>query len=87
MDIGGKYKNVTQVYNEMYPLYSAYASGNIQKPTLVITEDRKSGCQFFEAAGKYKEFKCISADGKSNVIKNIIERKNEKILLVVDGAA
>lgn len=83
----GKYMNVKQVYNEMYPLYIEHTSKAMQNPTLVITEDEKSGYQFFEAVGKDKGFLCISANGKANIIKNIISRDNERILLVVDGAA
>lgn len=83
----GKYANVKQVYNCMYNLYGEYSSNSIGKPTLVITEDKKAGCQFFENAGEKLGFKCVSADGKANVLKSIMPRTDEEVLLVVDGAA
>lgn len=83
----GKYVDVRQVYNETYHLYGSFETQKVEKPTLVITEDSNAGYDFFSYVSKIKGFTCISANGKSNVISNIYDRKDEKILIIVDGAA
>ncbi|MBO6129370.1 MAG: translation initiation factor 2 [Pseudobutyrivibrio sp.] len=82
-DAAGKYRNATQIYNEMYQLYTNHF-GNIENPEVVITEDSNSGYDFFSEI--YPD-KCIPAGGKSNVQGKIIESKENEILAIVDGAA
>ncbi len=82
-DNAGKYRNTKKIYNEMYPLYSNHGGKNIN-PSVVITEDSNSGYDFFS---KVYPQKCISAKGKGNIRRRLIECKEEKILAVVDGAA
>lgn len=84
----GRYGGLQQVYNELYNLYEGsiiHESGI--KPELVITEDLKSGYQFFKEVGKRHNFKCRSADGKSNVDNEINTENKLLTLIVVDGAA
>lgn len=83
----GKYAEIKQVYNEIYPLYSSSEISRPERPTLIITEDSNSGNEFFSHVAKINEIRCISAEGKSKVIENIIDRKNENVLIIVDGAA
>jgi hypothetical protein len=79
----GKYREAKRVYNEMYRIY-----GNLpdpqQKPEIVITEDSNSGNEFFELLFPGK---CISANGKSNIKRVLLEHMGESVLAVVDGAA
>ena len=82
-DEAGKYRNATQIYNEMYQLYTNHF-GNIENPEVVITEDSNSGYDFFS---KIYPDKCIPAGGKSNVQGKIIESKENEIQAIVDGAA
>ena len=58
-------------------------------PKLVITEDSNSGFEFFKEMSRQKGVNCFSASGKSNIIRQLEQRTNEKgtILVIVDGAA
>lgn len=75
------------IYNNQRRLYTSddrYSKEPIKK---IITEDRKSGFQFFNEASKIYNIHCEPADGKSKV-KNFITHENkERTLLIVDGAA
>lgn len=59
--------------------------GNV-KPDVIITEDRNSGFQFFDAVCKERQLKCQSANGKSNVFQ-CLKACEDKTLVVADGAA
>lgn len=78
-----KYSSVKQVYNEAFQLYQGYKAKSEIKPTLIITEDSKTGYQFFSSLG----IKCISANGKSNIIKKLANKQNENVVIIADGAA
>ena len=58
-------------------------------PGFIITEDSNSGYDFFAKLAEQKNIKCISASGKSNVIKKLQDSENvtETRLVIVDGAA
>lgn len=79
----GKYSDIKQIYNESYSLYKENTTDSIIKPTLIITEDSKTGYQFFSSLG----INCIPAGGKSNIIKEIIDRDESMVLVIADGAA
>ncbi len=79
----GKYTNIKQVYNESYWLYEEYTIDGIIKPTFIITEDSKTGHQFFSSLG----IKCDTAGGKSKIVDKIIERDENMVLIIADGAA
>ena len=85
----GKFHEARQKYNEIYHLYGEISEQDIIDPKFVITEDSNSGYDFFSNLSKKKNINCISANGKSNIIKNL--QKSEKIdgtrLVIADGAA
>ena len=65
----GKYHEAKQKYNEMYHLYGEISVQSSIEPELVITEDSNSGYDFFAKLSEQKNVNCISANGKSNIIK------------------
>ena len=83
----GKYGTLKQSYHEFYRLYGEETYDNDVKPEIVITEDSNSGYQFFSRVCEENKLKCESMDGKSNVFHYLNMHKNEKILVIADGAA
>ncbi len=83
----GKYGTLKQSYHEFYRLYGERTYKDEVKPELVITEDSNSGYQFFSRVCQEKKLKCESMDEKSNVFHYLNMHRNEKILVVADGAA
>ncbi|MBO5325023.1 MAG: translation initiation factor 2 [Lachnospiraceae bacterium] len=86
-----KYNNIKQVFNEAYNIYSDMSIMGDIKPDILITEDSKSGYQFFNVVANKVNIECKSANGKDNVFNKIIElhrqSKDKVILAIVDGAA
>ena len=85
----GKYGNLKQVFQEFYHLYGAKSFGEILCPDIVITEDSGSGYEFFKDICEKNNKKCISAEGKSNIISKLemVDRKKGLVLVTADGAA
>lgn len=85
----GKYHEAKQKYNEMYHLYGEISAQSSIEPELVITEDSNSGYDFFAKLSEQKNVNCISANGKSNIIKCLqdSEKMQGTRLIIVDGAA
>lgn len=85
----GKFHTAKQTYNEIYNLYGEISENKIIEPQFVITEDSNSGYEFFSELSKEKNIKCISSNGKSNIIKSMQENCNIEgtTLVIVDGAA
>lgn len=85
----GKYHEAKQKYNEMYHLYGEISAQSSIEPELVITEDSNSGYDFFAKLSEQKNVNCISANGKSNIIKCLqdSEKTQGTHLIIVDGAA
>ena len=83
----GKYANVKQIYNEMYPIYAMPKKEKVVRPKLIITEDSNAGYDFFSCVADSKGLSCVSAKGKSEVIKYISDSKDKEALIIVDGAA
>lgn len=83
----GKFHEAKQKYNEIYHLYGEITENTDIKPEYVITEDSNSGYEFFsKLCGN--DIPCVSANGKSNIIKLLQESEiQEKRLVIVDGAA
>lgn len=52
-----------------------------------MTEDSNSGYQFFDAVCKEQQIQCDTANGKSNVFSYLKAHRDEKILVIADGAA
>lgn len=83
-----KYAGLKQVYNEFYPMYDVEKEKySLDKPLMII-EDGKAGFEFFSKAFE-KKYKCITANGKSNIYKLLLENKekNSGAIVVADGAA
>lgn len=85
----GKYHEAKQKYNEMYHLYGEISAQSSIEPELVIIEDSNSGYDFFAKLSEQKNVNCISANGKSNIIKCLqdSEKTQGTRLIIVDGAA
>lgn len=82
----GKYAGLKQVYNEFYCLYGEVENADPAQESLVIAEDSNAGFDFFSSLCDGR-VKCISANGKSNVFKALQTHREEKILVIADGAA
>lgn len=81
----GKYQNMRQTYNSFYHLYS-FDNNTEGNADIVVTEDSNAGHEFF--SGIINESKdCISAGGKSNIRKILIDNKGKQVLVIADGAA
>ena len=82
----GKYGSLKQSYHSFYRIYPDSTTKNI-KPEKILTEDSNSGHQFFEAVCSEHQMQCDTANGKSNVFSYLKAHKDEKILVIADGAA
>ena len=82
----GKYGSLKQSYHSFYRIYPDSTTENI-KPEKILTEDSNSGYQFFEAVCSEHQMRCDTANGKSNVFSYLKAHKDEKILVIADGAA
>ena len=86
-----KYSNIKQVFNETYNIYSDTSIVTDITPDILITEDSKSGYDFFHSVATKAGITCMASDGKDKVFNKMIEihRKfGEKVVLaIVDGAA
>lgn len=85
----GKFHKARQTYNEIYHLYGEISAQDVVDPGFVITEDSNSGYTFFNELSKGKKIECISANGKSNIIKSLQDSNtvDGTRLVIVDGAA
>lgn len=83
----GKYGTLKQSYHEFYRLYGTDTYEKNVKPDIVITEDSNSGYQFFDQICRENDLECESMNGKSNVFHYLNLHRNEKILVIADGAA
>lgn len=81
-----KYAGLKQVYNEFYCLYGEVADAELAQESLVIAEDSNAGFEFFSGLCDEK-IACISANGKSNAFKALQEHREERVLVIADGAA
>ena len=79
-----KNKGLVNYYLRIYKDFHA----NI-KPELIITEDEKSGYQFFKAITEKTQIKCIGAGGNAKVFHLLLSviDKFDKIVIIVDGSA
>ena len=85
---GNKNKKFSRVFTEVNKMYDAPNANKLPfKPEVIITEDSKSGNQFFASVAARRSIQCISANGKSNIIRLLKEYKSKKVLIVADGAA
>ena len=82
----GKYAGLKQVYNEFYCLYGELENAELAQEDVVIAEDSNAGFEFFSSLCDEK-IECISANGKSNVFKALQDHREERVLVIADGAA
>ena len=68
-----------------------YKSNNIAQNAIIskiVTEDTKTGYEFYNEYAKTHNIQCEHADGKTNVSKKIVNKNNSQTtLIIVDGAA
>lgn len=83
----GKYGTLKQSYHEFYRLYGVDMYEKNVNPEVVITEDSNSGYQFFSQVCRENKLSCESMNGKSNVFHYLNKHKDEKMLVIADGAA
>ena len=60
---------------------------NAFEPDVVIVEDSNAGYEFFSYVAGSKGWKTVSAEGKSNIFKELGQFTNNKVLVIADGAA
>lgn len=82
---GNKYQRTKRLYSEFYPIYKDEQL--LQHPDLLIVEDSNAGFEFYDSVCKQYGIKCISANGKTNVYRLILESDEMNIAIVADGAA
>ncbi len=58
-----------------------------RKYSVLLTEDSKSGLQFYESYFMDKDVKCFTSDSNSSIFKWLKENKSEVVFVVADGAA
>lgn len=85
---GAKNKKLKKVYREVDRMFNNPSSRYLPfVPEIIITEDTRSGYQFFKAITDKIGIKCISADGKSNIYKVINRYPDKNVVVIADGAA
>ena len=85
----GRYGKLKTVYNSFKRIYSEPVVQGLSfgKNDMVITEDSKSGYQFFKAVCDKKGITCKTSMGKSNVFTTLKGYDGENALVIADGAA
>lgn len=82
------YGGLKKCYNEFYHIYGLPEPEREIYPQIVITEDSNAGYEFFCEICKANAIVCLSAGGKSMLLKTAKSAGEEKeILLIADGAA
>lgn len=82
----GKYGTLKRSYHSFYRIYPDSTTEKI-KPEKILTEDSNLGYQFFDAVCAEHQMQCDTANGKSNVFSYLKAHRDEKILVIADGAA
>ena len=81
----GKYGTLKRSYHSFYRIYPDSTTEKI-KPEKILTEDSNLGYQFFDAVCAEHQMQCDTANGKSNVFSYLKAHRDEKILVIADGA-
>ena len=85
---GENNKKFRKVYSEIYRMYDNPYKGALPfLPEVIITEDEKSGYQFFRNVSEDNNINCISAGGKSNILRILKENDKKDVVIIADGAA
>lgn len=83
----GKMHSLKKLYNSRKHLYFNDSKPSKINYTVLLTEDSKSGLQFYENAFKDKDITCFTSGSNSAIFKWLKDHRNEKIFVVADGAA
>lgn len=81
-----RYQGTKRLYARFYNLCDTKVN-SISRPDLVIVEDSNAGCQFFSDFFSKYNIPCVSAQGKSNVYRELLHQNYLIALVIVDGAA
>ena len=81
----GKKADVKESYHEFKELYNNYPIMVNNKIQNIVTEDKRSGYQFFSKV--YENINVVSAGGNENIVDTIQELGKGDIFVVADGAA
>lgn len=76
-------------YVRSYPHYEYLEAptDHLQRTDVILTEDSNSGHEMFSHIAHRYEILCESARGKSNIMLNLKQAGESKVLVVADGAA
>ncbi len=80
-----RYPGVRKFYSQTRRMYAELPQ--VERPEVVIVEDSNSGFEFYQALCGKSGIRCISARGKSNVFSELLACRDERVLVVADGAA
>lgn len=84
----GKFHALVPIYKEQeghrYSLSRAKANKDF---AYLLTEDSRSGLQFFEARFHGGELACESSHGNGNIMRWLDDHKGETVFVIADGAA
>ncbi len=83
----GKFGSLQQTYQEFYHIYGNFDYSIPFTPDVIIVEDSNAGFEFYEEVAKDRNWKVVSAEGKSNIFHKLKDFDNKKILVIADGAA
>lgn len=84
----GKYHSFQKMYKSNNKhIYYKDTVGNKIKFKLLLTEDSKSGYQFYQHYFKNSEIECVSTASNPAIFRYIKENSDKMILVVADGAA
>lgn len=78
-----------KTYVRAYPQYDHLADpvGEISRIQEIVTEDSNAGYEMFDHIATKNHISCISAQGKSNVFSQLVNRTADRVLVIADGAA
>ena len=84
----GKYYSFKKMYqSNKKDIYYKDHIDEKSKIDILLTEDSKSGFQFYENYFKDTETKCEPSYSNADIFKRLKEHKDRKILVIADGAA
>lgn len=85
---GSKNKKFKRVYREIDRMYDHPSSRYLPFiPEIVVTEDNRSGYQFFKQVAEKAGIQCVSAEGKTKIFKKISQYTDRNVVVIADGAA
>ena len=73
-------------FQKLYTLQNGLCR-KAENADMILTEDSKSGFQFFSALAEEKAIKCLSSEGNSNFYKFLQQHPQTAFFIVADGAA